>query len=139
MQVYELGYLLLPSIAEDALSTAVEKIKASIAKAGGTEIDGEEPVTTELAYAMSKTVGASRYVVNEAYLGWVKFELEPVAVTALKEEVSTMDEVLRALLIKAPRESDFTFAKAALAEAEREAKKNAPVAEVAPVAEAVVE
>lgn len=135
-QVYELGYLLLPSIAEDAVSGAVDKIRALITKAGGKEIDGEEPFLTELSYAMTKTVGASRYVVNDAYMGWLKFEAESGVVSALKEEVARLEEVLRALLIKAPRESRFTFAKARAELAEKAAEKKAAREDAAP---AVVE
>lgn len=138
VQVYELGYLLLPSIAEEAVGSVVDKIRNLITQAGGKEIDGEEPFLTELAYAMTKTVGASRYVVNDAYMGWLKFEAEAGKVSALKEEVTRLEEVLRALLIKAPRESDFTFAKARAALAEKAAEKKALREEVATPAQAPV-
>ncbi len=123
--VYELAYLILPSIAEDRLSAVVDSIKAIIAKAGGSEIAGEDPFIQDLSYTMNKTVGASRYVVNEAYLGWIKFEATPEAVLGIKIEVENMGEILRALLIKAPRETTFTFAEARKALEE----KNAPVSE----------
>lgn len=121
MQIYELGYLVLPSIPEDGLSSVVEKVKAIIAKAGGKEIDGEEPFKYELSYAMSKTIGASKYVVNDAYIGWTKFELEPAQALPVKSEVEKIDEVLRLLLIKTPRETSFTFAKAKALIAEKAA------------------
>ncbi|MBX4206502.1 30S ribosomal protein S6 [Candidatus Parcubacteria bacterium] len=111
-QVYELGYLLLPSITEDQLEGAEDALKKAVSAAGGTEIASESPEKIDLAYTMTKTVGVSRYVVNDAYIGWVKFEAEPSAAAGVKEAVSKMEEVLRFLLIKAPRESDFTFAKA---------------------------
>ncbi len=141
MQIYELGYLILPSIPEGELSHVVAKLKDVVAKAGGKEIDGEAPFKYPLAYSMDKTIGASHYVVSEAYIGWMKFELEPSAALELKMQVEQVDEVLRSLLIKTPRESVFTFAKAkeALAEKarleaeEREAKEdaaNAPAEEV---------
>lgn len=122
-QVYELGYLVLPSIAEENLPQVVAKIEKMIASHGGEKIDGEEPVKIDLSYTMTKVVGASRYVVNDAYIGWVKFEAETAAAPAIKAEAETMDELVRALLIKAPRESEFTFAKAqALLEKEAEAE-----------------
>ncbi len=111
-EVYELGYLILPSIAEDAVEAVEAKLEKAVAAAGGTKFDGESAVKIDLSYKMTKVVGASRYVVNDAYLGWMKFEIEPAAVTALKEEISRMDEIVRILLVKAPRESAFTFAKA---------------------------
>jgi ribosomal protein S6 len=123
MQVYEVGYLILPSIAEEKLSDVVEKIKAVFAHSGGQELDGETPFLQPLAYTMAKTVGASRYVVNEAYLGWMKFELEPEKALEAKMALEKIDELLRFLLIKAPRETTFTFAKAKALLAEKEAKE----------------
>lgn len=128
--VYEIGYLVLPSIAEDRLPSVVESIKSVIAKAGGTEIASEDPFMQDLSYTMNKTVGASRYVVNEAYIGWIKFEASTEAVLGIKTEVEGMNEILRALLIKAPRETTFTFAEARKALEE----KNAPEAEESEVA-----
>ena len=131
MQVYELGYLILPSIPEDGIPSVTAKIKALIEKVGAKEIDGEEPMKTDLAYSMTKTVGASRYVVNDAYIGWTKFELDPSEALNLKASIEKVDEVLRFLLIKAPKESNFTFAKArALMEEKKakEAKANEPEA-----------
>lgn len=123
LQVYELGYLVLPSIAEDQIPAVEDTIKKAIAAAGGKELASESPEYIDLAYSMTKVVGASRYVVSDAYIGWVKFEAEPSQMPALNEKVSKMDEVLRALLIKAPRETDFTFAKAREAMLQKEAEK----------------
>jgi len=115
-QVYELSYLLLPSIPEENLSEVVSKIEKVIEDKGGKKIDGENPFLRELAYEMSKVVGASRYVVKNAYVGWVKFELptledaEQHPVEEIKELVEKMEEVLRFLLVKAERETKFTFA-----------------------------
>ena len=116
--VYEIGYLILPSIPEDKLSSVTTAFRKVIAKEGGIEIAAEEPFKEDLAYPMSKTVGASRYVVNEAYLGWIKFESDRSKAPAIKAGVEKIDEILRFLLIKAPRETTFTFAQArAVAEA----------------------
>jgi len=133
MQVYELGYLILPSIAEDALSGVVDKIRALVNEAGGKEIDSEAPFKQPLSYSMSKTIGASRYVLTDAYLGWIKFEVEPAKIAVVKTGVEKIAEILRFLLIKARRETTFTFAKAkALVEeevAEKEDSTSVPVEE----------
>lgn len=110
--VYELGYLILPSIPEDKLEDIVAKIRKVINKESGTEIEAETPFKHPLAYPMLKTVGASRYVTNDAYIGWIKFELEPSNIQTLRDELKKIEEILRFLLIKAPRETSFTFAKA---------------------------
>ena len=132
--VYELGYLVLPSIPEDNLSGVVNNLKAGIAKHGGEVFDGEDPFKQDLAYTMSKVVGASRYVVSDAYIGWLKFEIEPAKALAVKAEVEKMNEILRSLLIKAPRETSFTFAQA---KAKLEEKEEAPVEAGEPVKEVV--
>jgi ribosomal protein S6 len=118
--VYELGYLLLPSLPEDKLSEVVTSIKKIITDAGAKTLDSEDPFMHDLAYSMSKTVGTSKYVVNEAYIGWMKFEAEPSIIPALNTEIEKMGEMLRFLLIKAPRETTFTFASARQAKLEKE-------------------
>jgi ribosomal protein S6 len=126
-QVYELGYLVLSSIAEDSLPQVVTSIKEIINKAGGKELDGEAPIKHDLAYPMSKVVGSSKYVVNDAYLGWQKFQAEPSNVEAIKGEVEKVSEILRFILIKVPLETTFTFAKAREAMEEKERAESAPV------------
>ena len=122
LTVYELGYLILPSIPEDKLSDVVDLIDKVVDKEGGAKLDAEAPFKQDLAYSMSKTIGASRYVVSDAYLGWTKFEVEPKKISAIKDGVEKIGEVLRFLLIKAPRETTFTFAKAAKIALEKKAE-----------------
>jgi ribosomal protein S6 len=144
-EVYELGYLILPSLAEGNLGSVVEKLKKIIQSVGGVEVASEDPMKQELAYEMTKVVGASRYVVKEAYIGWIKFEAPKAEAPKVNEAVTKLDEILRAILIKAPRETEFTFAKAkaameekiAKAEADRKALEN--VEESGPAVETVVE
>ena len=110
LKVYEIGYSILPSIPEEKLADVVESIKQVVAKSGGNILDGEDPHLRPLAYEMRKIVGASKYVVNEAYFGWFKFETEASNTEAIKAGVEKVPEVLRSLLVKAPRETAFTFA-----------------------------
>ncbi len=145
VQVYELGYLILPSIPEENLSDVVTRLKQVFVKAGGVEVVSEDPFKMDLAYEMSKVVGARKYVVRDAYIGWMKFEVEPGMVPGIQESVKAFEEVLRFLLIKAPRESAFTFEKARKALEEAQMPAEEPVAEaeaeapIEPAADAVVE
>lgn len=135
--VYELGYLVLPSVPSDNIAQVVSTIVSTIEKAGAKPLDSESPFIQPLAYSMSKTVGARKYVVDEAYVGWMKFEAEPSMVEAIKLGVEKMEEILRILLIKAPRETTFTFAQAEEARRAKEEALATPepevLAEVAPV------
>lgn len=135
MQIYEIGYLILPSIPEGQISDVVANLKSIIAKVGGQELDSEEPFKYELAYTMSKTVGQSRYVVKDAYLGWLKFEIDAAKIAEVKTGLERTNELLRFLLIKVPRKTTFTFAKAR-ARLEESEKKEEPAA--SPVEEAVI-
>ena len=112
MQVYELCYLILPSVAEDALSSVVDKIKEAISKSEGKDFDSEIPFKHPLSYQMSKSVGASKYVVNDAYIGWIKFEIEISKIVDIEVDMKKISEVLRFIIVKAPRKTEFTFAKA---------------------------
>jgi len=132
LTVYELGFLVLPSIPEEKLSSVVDAIRKVISTAGGTEIDAETPIKKALAYSMSKTIGASRYVVSDAYLGWIKFEVDKAKVPIIKASVEKMEEILRFLLIKAPRETTFTFAKARTAMAVETTMPEDAEAEITP-------
>ena len=130
--VYETSYLVLPSVSEDNHPSIVDTIKKAFSRAGGVEVDGETPFKHPLAYPMSKTVGASKYIVNEAYIGWVKFDLPAEAlaqegvehpIQKIKAEIEKIPEVLRFLIVKAPRKTDFTFAKAKALIREKEEKE----------------
>src|SRR3990167_2422584 len=122
MQIYEIGYLILPSLPEEGVVAVLAKLKEAVTQAGGEEAGGEEPFKYDLAYTMSKTIGASRYVVSDAYPGWLKFELDPTKALELKAAVEKLDEILRFLLVKVPRDSTFTFAKAKAFLAEKESQ-----------------
>jgi hypothetical protein len=147
-QVYELGYLVLPSIAEDSLPEVVSSIKKVVEKEGGKTLGGEDPFLIDLAYSMSKTVGASKYVVDTAYMGWFKFDLPAVAlaeagsihpVEGIIKAIEKMPEILRSLLVKAPRETVFTFAEARAKALEEENKgEEVEIKEVVEPAEVVL-
>jgi len=120
MNVYELGYSVLPSVPGENIPQVVSNIVSIIEKAGAKTLDSENPGLEALAYSISKTVGARKYVVDEAYIGWIKFETRPNLIEEIKTGVEKMEEILRVLLIKAPRETTFTFAKARAEKADKE-------------------
>ncbi len=128
-QVYELGYLVLPSVPSEDLPTLVSNLRSIIEKAGASPLDSEDPFLESLAYSMSKTIGARKYVASEAYIGWMKFEAESRMIEGIKSSVDKIDEILRSLLIKAPRETTFTFEEAREARKAREEALNNPVEE----------
>jgi ribosomal protein S6 len=106
LQVYELGFHILPMVAEEKLEQEVTNIKALIEKNGGFFI-GEEsfPKMMDLAYSMEKAIDNKKSDFNTAYFGWVKFETNPTSIEKIKENLDLNESILRFLLIKSVRES----------------------------------
>src|SRR3972149_2916483 len=56
-RIYEVGYHIIPTIAEENLEKVVGGIRATIEKAGGSFIAGGAPTLTKLAYPMEARDG----------------------------------------------------------------------------------
>ncbi len=103
--VYEVGYLLVPTIAEEEVAAKVSELRETIDKLGAVVISDEHPKLTELAYTMEKDIANRKEKFNHAYFGWVKFDLEPGAVEKLKTELERNTSIVRFLIVKTVREN----------------------------------
>ena len=111
--VYEIGFLIATSIAEENVPAEYDKIKKIVADAGASVIADDAPHKMRLAYTMRrKTVAGSYESYDEAYFGWVKFELGSSSIEAVKKEVETLPSVLRMLLITTVSEPTYLGKKA---------------------------
>lgn len=100
--VYEVGFHLLPSIPEEGLVAAVEKVRALL---GEAEIISEgSPQKTTLAYTIERTHTGSREKFNQSFFGWIKFAAERQALSAIETALRGMNEVLRFIIIETVRE-----------------------------------
>lgn len=106
-RVYEVSYLLLPSIPEEQVPTHVAEIKKMIEGAGGQFISEEDPKLRHLAYEMIKLVGTRNERYKTAYFGWVKYEAPAQSAIDLKVLFDAKEEILRHLIIKTVREDTF--------------------------------
>jgi ribosomal protein S6 len=112
LKVYEVGFLLVPTIAEEQVAGEVEAIKAAIEKFGGSFISEEFPTLRQLAYTMAKSAnGALKQKFDNAYFGWIKFETTPAQAQAFKAEFEKISSVLRYLLITTVRENTMVSQK----------------------------
>lgn len=111
MTVYEVSYLLLPSLALEQVPAVVGEIKNSINTAGGEVVSGEDPVLIDLAYTMTKIVQTQRYKCDSAYFGWTKFELTADGIEVVKKALDANDNILRYLLVKTVRENTLLHGK----------------------------
>ncbi len=106
-KVYEVGYLLLPSISEEQLPDHVSEIKKLIDAGEGVLISEENPKFRHLAYEMTKLIGTRNEKFTSAYFGWIKFEMTGENLLTLKAKLDAYQEVLRYLVIKTVRENTF--------------------------------
>jgi len=105
VQVYELGYHIVSTVAEENLSKEVETLKAIVLKDGGSLVSEGEPKLINLAYSMAKSVADIKKKFNTAYFGWIKFETKSELMPAIKKAVDLNPNILRYLLIKTVREN----------------------------------
>jgi ribosomal protein S6 len=113
--VYEIGYLIATSVAEENVLAEADKVKKIITDAGASILTEENPHRVPLAYTMKrKTVAGSYDKYDEAYFGWVKFEAASGKVEALKKAVEVLPSILRMILITTVRENTYLGKRAPL-------------------------
>lgn len=136
-RIYEVGYLLLPTLAAEDVPREVTAIKDLLEKAGAAVISEEFPKFRALAYGMRKQIGGAIQSFTSAYFGWVKFETEAEKAKEIEAELKRNPNLLRFLLIKTVREETRSVPRAPRPDARP--KREAPAVGVpvsTPVSEA---
>lgn len=105
VQVYELGYHIVSTVAAENVPKEVQTLKDTVLKDGGSLISEGEPKLINLAYSMTKSVADTKKKFTSAYFGWIKFETKSELIPAMKRAVDGNPNVLRYLLIKTVREN----------------------------------
>ncbi len=111
-RIYELGYHIIPAVAEENAPQEAQALKDSITKNGGKVIADEAPQHITLAYTMYRTENGTKEKFDTAHFGTVKFEMNPEGVASLKEVLDQNKNVLRYVIFKTVREntrSDYRF------------------------------
>ena len=111
LRVYEAGYLILPTVAEEELDGVVAEIRALIEKAGGSLIAEGAPISQKLAYTMYVNLGGKRVAYDRASFGWLKFEADGEAAEALRDMLEKNPSILRSILFKTVREDTRAVAR----------------------------
>jgi ribosomal protein S6 len=104
-RIYEVGYLLVPTISEEDLPAIYGNLKETVASSGGDAISDEMPKMINLAYPMSKTLQNVITRFDSAYFGWVKFSMDPEKVSELKKKLELDPKMIRFLIIKTVKEN----------------------------------
>lgn len=105
IQIYELGYHLLPTVPEEKILEEVAQIHAVISESKGSVIGEGAPVLKNLAYDMGKRIETKSLNFSKAYFGWIKFETERSGIENIQKKVEVLPSVLRFLIVKTVREN----------------------------------
>lgn len=104
-KVYELGYLLAPTIASEDMPIVHGNLKNLLSSFNGEFISEEMPKMIPLAYSMLKVVSNVRNKFNTAYFGWTKFFMDPEKVLELKKKIELDPKMIRFLILKTVKEN----------------------------------
>ncbi|OHA69115.1 MAG: 30S ribosomal protein S6 [Candidatus Wildermuthbacteria bacterium RIFCSPLOWO2_01_FULL_47_18] len=95
MNTYQLTILVNPEVQEDSLNAVLGRIAEAVQKLGGIVEQQDMQKKVQLAYPIQKQ--------REAYRGLLTFAMDPKEVEAFQKLVQGQKEVLRFLLIVAPK------------------------------------
>jgi ribosomal protein S6 len=108
LSVYEVGYLMVPTIAEEGLGGEVTLFKDMFTENGAVFISDEYPKQIELAYEMSRSINNKKQKFSYGYFGWVKFECSTVQAKIIKDILDKNEKLVRYLMIKTVRENTMS-------------------------------
>lgn len=123
-RVYELGFHLLPTVAEADVPVQFSQLKSTIEKQGGTFISESAPKLIKLSYSMSKTIKAEKMHYTNAYFGWVKFTLDPEKLELIEKDIKAFDPMLRYIIVKTVTENTMVTEGIKAIGADREESKD---------------
>lgn len=103
LQIYELGFHILPSVSESDLPEAFSKLKSVIIENGGAVISEGFPRTRSLSYPISAC--------NKAYFGWIKFEAPKENIKKIEQIIKNDSQMLRFILVKTVKENTIHYFK----------------------------
>jgi len=104
-RVYELGYLLVPTLSEEDVPITLGNLKELVSSLGGIIISDEMPKMLTLAYPMVKVVSNLRNKFKTAYFGWIKFTMDSDKVLELKKRLDLDPNLIRFLILKTVKEN----------------------------------
>src|SRR3989338_536591 len=101
--IYEVGFHLVPTIAEDTVGAAVENIRKLIGPDAEFISEGY-PQKTQLSYQVERAAQGKREKYTESWFGWIKFAQQKDRIPALEAALNASREVLSSLIIETVRE-----------------------------------
>ncbi len=103
-RIYEVGYHVISTVAEENVDKVVGEIRAFIEKQGGSFIAEGAPVLTKLAYDMNSREGDKWASQDRGYFGWIKFEAVVGSALSLEDMLKAHKSILRHIVFRTVRE-----------------------------------
>lgn len=104
LKIYELGYLLAPTIPEEHIEGENVKVKDVLEKAGFI-MSSDEPAMKALAYEMSAVIGGKKRRFRTAYFGSIIFQTNAASVADIKTALEKNENIARSLILHRTKES----------------------------------
>ena len=127
VEIYEIGYLFVPTIAEENLGAEVTAFKDYLTEKGVSFISDEYPKMLELAYEMSRSINNKKQKFSYGYFGWIKFECGTKEAKVIKEDLDKNEKFIRYLMVKTVRANTMS-PKKAYGKSDATKRRSAPVA-----------
>jgi len=110
-RLYEIGFHIVSTVAQDKVEDEFENIKNLISKNNGEIVKEGEPKLMNLAYMMVKKLAGVNNRFTQAHFAWIKFNMNPEDVVVFKQAVDTLDNVLRFIVVKTTDDFEHSTAK----------------------------
>lgn len=101
--LYEVGYHIVSSVAEDAVGAEVARLREAIESRDGSVVAEEWPKQTQLAYTVSRKESSGMTHYDTAYFGWIRFEIAREKIQEIQKELDEHPAMLRFVVIEVPR------------------------------------
>lgn len=102
--VYEIGYHVLPIVAESDVESVIDRLRKMIEKAGGSFVAEGAPQKMALAFPMAVWNNGTWTKYNDSYFGWLKFEVSSDNIGDIDRACKADKDILRYLILTTVRE-----------------------------------
>lgn len=112
MEIYEIGYHLMPILSEEEVSKELSKIHSLLSENEASLIAESAPTMRQLSYAIGKKIETKINKFSKAYFGWIKFETQKSKIEMINKVVKENQNILRFIIVKTIRDNTLYVPKA---------------------------
>lgn len=127
MNMYEVGYLVMPIVAEETAREEHAAIRAGLEKLGAIISEEDVPRMRPLAYSIPRRISDKKFNFTDAYFAWIRYEVSPALAASVKEMLDRRENLLRHLTISLDKKGLIAAAEAKAAREKAAAEHAATV------------